>query len=42
MPSATICPSVMATVHTTIVMISANGIARIGSFASPAGTDTTS
>ena len=41
-PSATTCTSVMIAVTMAIVMISANGTARRGSFASPADTGTTS
>ena len=41
-PSATICTSVNRIVTMMIVMISANGTARLGSRASPAGTGTTS
>ena len=41
-PSATTCASVRTMVTTMIVMMSANGTARCGSFASPAGTGITS
>ena len=41
-PSATICTSVIRIVTMTIVMIRANGTARLGSRASPAGTGMTS
>ena len=41
-PSATTCESVITAAAITIVMTSANGTARRGSRASPAGTGTTS